>query len=133
MGLFVTQVFLHLTLDLMNLIRHSTFSCSMAIKATNRLRKLHQHFILNNCSRKAELKTPAELSMANISQHIEKILISGQFSKTAEIVLLASEKLQLLVFVLMQLQPLFAGSYLSLVTAISKYDFINPVNHLTLV
>lgn len=42
-------------------------------------------------------------------------------------------KIQQFIFVLMQLQLLFARSYLSLVTAVSEYDFIKPVNHLTLV
>lgn len=133
MVLLVTQVFLHITLDLMYHTRHRTCSCSMVIKITNRPKKLHQHFILNNRSRKAELKTPSRLSVANISLHIKKFFFSGQFSKTEESVLQASEKIQLLIFVLMQLQLLFARSYLSLVTAISKYDFINPVNHLSLV
>lgn len=70
MGLFVTQVFLHITLDLTYHIRDKTCSHSRVIKATDRPEKLHQHFVLNNCSRKAELKTLGKLSVANISLHV---------------------------------------------------------------
>lgn len=89
MGLFVTQVFLHITLDLTYHIRDKTCSRSRVIKATDRPEKLHQHFVLNNCSRKAELKTLGKLSVANISLHVGIIFffISEQFSKTAENVL----------------------------------------------
>lgn len=72
MGLLVTQMFLHIPLGLVYHRRHRTCSHSMVIKAANRPEKLHQHFILNNCSRKAELKTPGKLSVANISLHIQK-------------------------------------------------------------
>jgi len=75
MGLLITQVFLHSTLRLMCHRRHRTCSRSMVIKATTRPEKLHQHFILTNCSKEAELKTLGKLSVANISLHIERFFL----------------------------------------------------------
>lgn len=71
MGLLITQVFFHFTLGLVSHRRCRTCSRSVVIKATNRSEKLHRHYVLNNCSRKAELKTLGKLSVANISLHVE--------------------------------------------------------------
>lgn len=104
----------------------------MVVNATNRPEKLHQHFILNNCARKAELKTLGKPSVANISLHVEKTFLFQTNFQRLQKMFSRTEKIQQFIFVLMQLQLLFARSYLNLVIAISKYDFINPVSHLNL-